>query len=74
MNLLRAVPFIILLIAIMPFTRMVVGSTLGINAIIVPLVISAAPFVARIVESSLKEVSHRVIEEAQAIGSKFTRC
>lgn len=68
-NLLRAVPFIILLIAIMPFTRMVVGSTLGINAIIVPLVISAAPFVARMVESSLKEVSHGVIEAAQAMGS-----
>lgn len=68
-NLLRAVPFIILLIAIMPFTRLVVGTTLGVNAIIVPLVISAAPFIARMVESSLKEVDHGVIEAALAMGS-----
>lgn len=68
-NLLRAVPFIILLIAIMPFTRMIVGTTLGINAIIVPLVVSAAPFIARMVESSLKEVNLGVIEAAEAMGS-----
>ena len=55
-NLLRSIPFIILLIYVMPFTRAVVGTTIGSTATIVPLVISAAPFVARMVESSLKEV------------------
>lgn len=68
-NLLRAIPFIILLIAIMPFTRLLVGTTLGINAIIVPLVVSAAPFIARMVESSLKEVDLGVIEAAESMGS-----
>ncbi len=68
-NLLRSVPFIILLIAILPFTRAVVGTTLGSTATIVPLVVSAAPFVARMVESSLKEVDAGVIEAAQSMGS-----
>lgn len=68
-NLLRAVPFIILLIAIMPFTKLVVGTNIGINAVIVPLVVSAAPFVARMVEASLQEVNAGVIEAAEAMGS-----
>lgn len=68
-NLLRSVPFIILLVWILPFTRAIVGTTIGSTATIVPLVISAAPFVARMVESSLKEVGSGVIEAAQSMGS-----
>lgn len=68
-NLLRSVPFIILLVAIMPFTRAVVGTTLGSTATIVPLVVAAAPFVARMVESSLKEVDAGVVEAALAMGA-----
>ena len=68
-NFLRSVPFIILLIAILPFTRLVVGTTLGSSATIVPLVVAAAPFVARMVESSLKEVNSGVIEAALSMGS-----
>lgn len=68
-NFLRSIPFIILLIAILPFTRAVVGTTIGSTATIVPLVAAAAPFVARMVESSLKEVDGGVIEAAKAMGS-----
>jgi D-methionine transport system permease protein len=68
-NLTRSIPFIILLVAILPFTRAVVGTTIGSTATIVPLVVAAAPFVARMVESSLKEVNSGVIEAAQAMGS-----
>lgn len=68
-NLLRSVPFIILLVAILPFTRFVVGTTIGATATIVPLVVAATPFVARMVESSLKEVSGGVIEAALSMGS-----
>lgn len=68
-NLTRSIPFIILLVAILPFTRAVVGTTIGSTATIVPLVIAAAPFVARMVESSLKEVDAGVIEAALAMGS-----
>lgn len=68
-NLARSVPFIILLIAILPFTRAIVGTTIGTKATIVPLVVAAIPFVARMVESSLKEVDLGVIEAAQAMGS-----
>ena len=68
-NLLRSVPFIILLVAILPFTRALVGTTIGSTATIVPLVVAAAPFVARMVESSLKEVDAGIIEAAQAMGS-----
>ena len=64
----RSFPFIILMIAIIPFTRLLVGTSLGTNAAIVPLSIAAAPFVARVVETSLKEISHGVIEAAQACG------
>ena len=68
-NIVRSVPFLILLVAILPFTRLIVGTTLGSPASIVPLVVAAAPFVARMVESSLKEVDPGVIEAAKAMGS-----
>lgn len=67
-NLVRSIPFLILLVAILPFTRLVVGTTIGSTATIVPLVVAAAPYVARMVESSLKEVDGGVIEAAQAMG------
>ena len=68
-NILRSVPFIILLLALIPFTRAIVGTTVGSTAVIVPLVVSAAPFVARMIESSLKEVDAGVIEAAESMGS-----
>ncbi len=68
-NILRSVPFLILLITIIPFTRWVVGTSIGTEATIVPLVVAAAPFVARVVESSLKEIDEGVIEAAQSMGT-----
>lgn len=68
-NILRSIPFVILMVALMPFTRFVVGTTLGPNALIVPLVIGSAPYIARLVESSLKEVDHGVIEGARSMGA-----
>lgn len=68
-NVLRSVPFLILLITIQPFTRAIVGTTLGSTATVVPLVIASAPFIARVVESSLKEVDKGVIEAAQSMGA-----
>lgn len=68
-NLLRSVPFIILLIMVMPFTKLVVGTTLGAKAVVVPLIIAAGPYVARVVESSLKEVDAGVIEAAKSMGA-----
>lgn len=68
-NFLRSVPFIILLVALIPFTRLVVGTSLGSTATVVPLVVGAAPFVARMVESSIKEVDFGVIEAAQSMGA-----
>ena len=68
-NVVRSVPFLILVVAILPFTRKVVGTTICSTATIVPLVVAAAPFVARMVESSLKEVDAGVIEAAKAMGS-----
>ena len=68
-NLVRSIPFLILLVAILPFTRAIVGTTIGSSATIVPLVVAATPFVARMVEASLKEVDHGVVEAAQAMGS-----
>lgn len=64
----RATPFIILLVALIPFTRLVAGTTIGVWAAIVPMSISATPFFARIVEISLREVQPGVIEAAQAMG------
>lgn len=68
-NLLRSIPFIILLVMLIPFTRAIVGTSIGTTAMIVPLVIGAAPFIARVVESSLKEVDSGVIEAAQSMGA-----
>lgn len=72
-NLVRSVPFLILLITVIPFTRFVVGTTIGSTATIVPLVIASAPFVARLVESSIKEVDRGVIEAAQCMGASLTK-
>ncbi|HZJ90472.1 MAG TPA: methionine ABC transporter permease [Oscillospiraceae bacterium] len=68
-NILRSIPFLILLIWIMPFTRFIVGTTIGTPAAIVPLVVSAAPYVARMVESSLLEVDGGLIEAACSMGA-----
>ena len=68
-NFLRSIPFVILIAMLFPVTRFVMGTTLGTRASVFPLVISAAPYVARIVESSLLEVDRGVVEAAQAMGS-----
>ena len=68
-NLLRSIPFLILLILVIPLTRFLVGKSYGSTATIVPLVIAAAPFIARMVESSLKEVDKGVIEAATSMGA-----
>ncbi|MEY8394385.1 methionine ABC transporter permease [Lachnospiraceae bacterium 45-P1] len=68
-NLVRSLPFLILLIAIQSFTRKLVGTTVGVRAIIVPLTLASAPYVARIVESSLKEVDFGIIEAAKSMGA-----
>ena len=68
-NLVRSIPFLILLILVIPLTRAIVGKSYGSTATIVPLVIAAAPFIARMVESSLKEVDKGVIEAAQSMGA-----
>lgn len=68
-NLLRSFPFIILMIAIIPFTRLISGTSIGRDAAIVPLTIGAAPFAARVIESALKEVDKGIIEAAKSIGA-----
>ena len=68
-NIVRSVPFLFLLITIMPLTKLIVGKSYGPAATIVPLALAAAPFVARLVESSLLEVDHGVIEAAQSMGA-----
>lgn len=68
-NLTRSFPFLILMIAVIPFTRALVGTTIGNTATVVPLVISAAPFVARLIESSLLEVDRGIVEAAQSMGA-----
>ncbi len=68
-NIFRSVPFIILLIAVIPLTRLIVGTSIGSTASIVPLVLGAIPFVARLVETSIKEIDRGVIEAAQSMGS-----
>ncbi len=68
-NVLRSVPFIILAVAIIPFTRSVVGTSIGKDAAIVPLIIASAPFIARLIESSLKEVNPSLIEAAKSFGA-----
>ena len=68
-NIVRSIPFLILLILLIPFTRFVVGKSYGSTATIVPLVVCAAPYIARMVESSLNEVDPGVIEAAKSMGA-----
>ena len=68
-NIVRSIPFLILLILLIPFTRFVVGKSYGSTATIVPLIICAAPYIARLVESSLKEVDKGVVEAAKSMGA-----
>lgn len=68
-NIVRSIPFLILLVLLIPFTRLLVGKSYGATATIVPLVVAAAPFIARMVESSLKEVDAGVIEAASYTNS-----
>ncbi|UUZ79611.1 ABC transporter permease [Paenibacillus sp. P26] len=70
-NVLRSVPFIILMIVIIPLTRVIVGTSIGVPGSIPPLVIGAAPFFARLVETSLREVDRGVIEAAQSMGATY---
>ena len=68
-NLLRSVPFLILMIMVFPLSRLIIGTAVGTTATIVPLVVAAFPFVARLVESSLREVDGNIIEAAQSMGA-----
>lgn len=68
-NIGRSIPFIILLVALIPFTRFIVGTSLGVPGAIVPLVISTAPFIARMVEQSIEEVDGGLVEAAQSFGA-----
>lgn len=68
-NIIRSIPFLILLIVVIPFTRFVTGTTIGSTATVVPLVIAAAPFIARLVESSVKEVDQGIIEASLSMGA-----
>src|SRR6478752_3383839 len=72
-NIFRSIPFIILLVAIIPFTRLIVGTTIGTTAAIVPLVLHIGPYMARLVENSLLEVNEGIIEAAQAMGASKTQ-
>ena len=72
-NIVRSIPFLILLILLIPFTRMIVGKSYGSTATVVPLVIAAGPFIARMVESSLKEVDEGVIEAARSMVASNLR-
>lgn len=69
-NVFRSIPFLILMVALIPFTRWVVGTSYGVWAAVVPLTIAATPFFARIAEVSLREVDHGLIEAAQAMGCR----
>ncbi len=68
-NIVRSIPFLILLLLVMPLTKLIVGRTYGSAATIVPLTIAAAPFIGRMIESSLNEVDHGVVEAAQSMGA-----
>ena len=68
-NIGRSVPFVILMIAIIPFTRMIVGTSIGTNAAVVPLSVAAIPFVGRVVESALREIDQGIVEAAQSMGA-----
>lgn len=72
-NILRSFPFLILMVFIIPLTRSIVGTSIGKTAAIVPLTVAAAPFVARVIESSLKEVDRGVIEAARSFGASNTQ-
>ena len=72
-NVLRSIPFLILLILLIPFTRLVVGRSTGVSATVVPLVVAAIPFIARMVESSIKEVDNGVVEAARSMGASNLR-
>lgn len=72
-NAIRSTPFIILLVAIIPFTRLVTGSSIGTWAAVVPLTIAAAPFIARLVETSLREVDNGLVEAAQSMGASTSQ-
>lgn len=69
-NIFRSIPFIILLVAIIPFTRLMVGTSIGTTAAIVPLVLHIGPYISRLVENSLLEVDEGIIEAAKAMGAK----
>ncbi|APW41192.1 methionine ABC transporter permease [Rhodoferax saidenbachensis] len=68
-NAVRSTPFIILLVAVIPFTRFITGSSIGTAAAVVPLTLAAGPFVARLVETALREVDNGLVEAAQAMGA-----
>lgn len=68
-NVFRSIPFIILIVWLIPFTRALIGTSIGVNAALVPLSIGAAPFIARLVENSLLEVPNGLIETARALGA-----
>ena len=68
-NATRSTPFIILVVAIIPFTRLLAGTSIGTNAAIVPLTVAATPFIARLVEAAIREVEHGLIEAARAMGA-----
>jgi D-methionine transport system permease protein len=68
-NAVRSTPFIILLVAIIPFTRLITGSSIGTWAAVVPLTIASAPFIARLVETALREVDNGLVEAAQSMGA-----
>lgn len=72
-NVLRSVPFLLLFVLVIPFTRIVVGTSIGAGATIVPLTLAAAPFVARLTETSIKEVDDGITEAAQACGASLVK-
>lgn len=72
-NVIRSIPFIILLFLILPVTRLVAGTTIGVQGVILPLVVSCAPYVARLMESAMLEVDHGVIEAYQSMGISTTK-
>lgn len=68
-NIVRSLPFIILLVAILPFTRLVVGTSIGVNGALVPLILMVAPYIGRLVENSLLEVPEGIVEAAKSMGA-----
>jgi D-methionine transport system permease protein len=72
-NVLRSVPFVILMIAMIPLTRMIVGTSIGVEGAIPPLIVAAAPFFSRLVETALREVDRGVIEASQSMGASYSQ-